>query len=338
MSTQPHPSVPPGIDPRRRETLAAVFAGLRLPLIAAPMFLVSGPDLVIATCRAGAMGSFPFPNARTLDVLDGWLTRIGEELAAAPGGAVYAANLVVHASYDRLGEELKLLERHRPPVVITALGSPRRVVETVHGYGGLVFADVASVPFARKAAEAGVDGLVLVSAGAGGHTGRMAGFAFVPAVRRFFDGVIVLAGSVSDGRAVRAAELLGADLAYMGTPFIAAGESLAGQEYRDMVVAAEFEDLVLSDRLTGAEAYYLKASLLRMGIDPADIPAGGRPDFTGSQTKIKAWKDVWSAGHGVGTVTRVEPAAAIVDRLAAEYAAALALPRMAGAARLGLPG
>lgn len=296
---------------------------LRLPVAAAPMFLVSGPDLVMAARRAGIMASFPFPNARDLDTLDAWLDRIcadgSEELAP------FAANMLTHSSYGRFDAELELVRRHRPEVVITALGGPRRVVEAVHDYGGLVFADVNSVPFAKKAIDQGADGLVLVASGAGGHTGPMAGFAFVAAVRRFFDGPIVLGGGIGDGRAVRAAEILGADLAYVGTRFIAAQESLASEEYRSMVAAAEFEDLVLSDKLTGASAYYLRASLERMGINAADGSSSG-PDFADSENQVKAWRDVWSAGHGVGSVTAAEPIATIVERMEHEYRAACRTP------------
>lgn len=298
-----------------------------LPLIAAPMFLVSGPDLVRAAREAGVAASFPFPNARTLETLDAWLSA-----ACGPGTeklAPFAANMVTHRSYDRLPDELALLEKYRPEIVITALGGPKPVLETVHGYGGFVFADVNDVRFARKAAEAGADGLVLVSSGAGGHTGSMSAFAFLAAVREFFDGVIVLAGGVSDGRALRAAEVLGADFAYMGTRFIAATESLASPEYRDMVVAAEFSDLVRSNKLTGAYAYYLRASLEKMGYDPDAADREDGPDFSQSQNQIKAWRDVWSAGHGVGSVKSAEPVASIVERLRGEYDDAFKTPAFA---------
>lgn len=304
---------------RSRDLLSRFSGRMTLPLIAAPMFLVSGPELVGATRKAGVIGSFPFPNARTLDDLENWL----QEVSSAPSDAApFAANMVTHSSYDRLGAEIELIKRYKPDIVITALGGPKPVIEAVHSYGGLVFADVNSVKFARKAAESGVDGLVLVSAGAGGHTGDMAGFAFVPAVREFFDGVIVLAGSICDGRAVRAAEILGADLAYMGTPFIAAKESLATDEYRGMLIAAEFKDLVLSNALTGAHAYYLRASLEKMGLDVDNLGKKDRPDFTESQTSIKAWRDVWSAGHGVGLVKEARPAGDIISELKQQYSAA----------------
>ncbi|MCG8443166.1 MAG: nitronate monooxygenase [Caulobacterales bacterium] len=313
---------------RSRALLSRFDGRLALPLIAAPMFLVSGPELARAARRAGVIGSIPFPNARTLDVLEDWLAQMAAEGA---GAAPFAANMVTHSSYDRLADEIALIQRYRPEIVITALGGPRPVVEAVHDYGGLVFADVNSIAFARKAAEAGVDGLVLVSAGAGGHTGDMSAFAFAPAVRAFFDGVVVLAGSVCDGRAIRAAEVLGADLAYMGTRFIAAAESLASDTYREMVIAAEFTDLVLSNALTGAHAYYLRASLERMGLDPDNLAKKDRPDFGQSQTSIKAWRDVWSAGHGVGLVTETRPAAEIIRQLTEEYREAVATPH--GAAR-----
>lgn len=301
-------------------------ARLRLPVVAAPMFLVSGPELVAAARRAGVMASFPFPNARTIETLETWLGEACRDDARAP----FAANMLTHSSYGRFDAELELVKRYRPELVITALGGPRRVVETVHAYGGLVFADVNSVAFARKAVEQGADGLVLVAAGAGGHTGAMAGFAFVSAVRRFFDGPIALGGGICDGRAIRAAEMLGADFAYMGTRFIAASESLAAPDYREMLIAAEFEDLVLSNKLTGADAYYLKASLERMGLGGEGRREDG-PDFADSETQVKAWRDVWSAGHGVGSVREVQTAAQIVDALAEEYAQACALPVHSGA-------
>ncbi len=312
------------------DRLGPLRAGLRLPLIAAPMFLVSGPDLVLATCRAGVIGAFPAPNARTLAVLDEWLARIATEHAAASaapaGAAAWALNLVTHSSYDRLAGELELVDRHRPPLVITALGSPAPAVERVHRYGGKVFADVSTLPFARKAAAAGADGLVLVCAGAGGHTGALSPFSFVAAVREFFDGVIVLAGSIGSGAAVRAAELLGADLAYAGTPFIVAQESLAQPAYRDMVVRGSLDELVLTKAFTGANASYLRESIVAAGLDPDALAGKERMDWSNSEGTVKAWKNIWSAGQGVGTIHAVEPAAAIVDRYVAGYQSALGRP------------
>jgi len=315
-----------------RGRFKALRSGLRLPVVCAPMFLVSGPDIVVAACRSGIIGSFPAPNARTIDVFEEWLDRITGELELLKknqvDGAtdVWAMNLVVHSTYARLDEELALVQKYRPPIVITALGSPGRVIEAVHDYGGLVIADVNSVPLARKAAALGVDGLALVSAGAGGHTGQMAGFAFVPAVREFFDGVLILAGAIGDGHAVRAAEVLGSELCYVGTRFIAAEESIAFQPYKEMVVASEFSDLVLTNSFTGAHAYYLRPSIVAAGLDPDNLVAKGKMDLSGSETKVKAWKDIWSAGQGVGTIHKVEPMADIVERMALEYADAKSIP------------
>jgi nitronate monooxygenase len=313
-----------------RDRLGALRGQLRLPLIAAPMFLVSGPNLVLAACAAGIGGAFPAPNARTVDALDGWLARVaaGHAALAAAGGSAgpWALNLVTHSSYDRLGAELDLVDRYQPPIVITALGSPAPVVERVHAYGGLVIADVNSTVLARKAAAAGVDGLALVCAGAGGHTGRISAFAFVPAVRRFFDGIIIVGGSIGTGAAIRAAELLGADLVYAGTPFIAASESLATDRYRDMLLRATLDDLVLTKALTGADAYYLRESIVAAGLDPEALTGKTRVDWGNSQGQLKAWKDIWSAGQGVENICAVEPTAAIVARYADEYAQALRLP------------
>lgn len=302
------------------ETLAGIASKLTIPAISAPMFLVSGPDLVKETCNNGVIGAFPFPNARTIATLDEWLDNLGRTLGeeAAP----YAVNLTTHRSYDRLADEIDLIRNHKPKIVITALGGPDPVLDVVHEYGGLVIADVNSLDHARKAAEKGVDGMALVSAGAGGHTGAMAGFAFVPAVREFFDGIVILAGSIGTGRAIRAAEVLGADLCYIGTSFIAAEESLATPEYREMLVAATYNDLVLSNSLTGAYANYLKQSLDKMGVNYGGPAKAASMDLSNSDSKIKAWRDVWSAGHGVGSVRQIEPAAKIIARLKSEYEAA----------------
>lgn len=305
----------------------ALTRNLRLPAIAAPMFLVSGPEMVVAACKAGLIGSFPAPNARTAADLEDWVSRIEQELAAAPDAAPWAINLVVHPSNDRFPSDLECVVRHKVPLVITALGSPARVVDAVRSYGGLVFADVNSVGFARKAAAAGVDGLVLVAAGAGGHTGQTAGFAFVEEVRQFWDGPIVLGGAISTGQAVRAAEVLGADLAYLGTALIACEESMAVPDYKDMVVAAGAEDIVPSKGITGVAANWLRASLIAAGHDPANMPEDKKPNFENAQDDAKAWKNVWSAGQGVGAVRGREPLARIVARLEQEYAAACDLPR-----------
>lgn len=290
---------------------------LSLPLVAAPMFLISGPELVLAACRSGVVGSFPTPNARTVADLDQWMDRITTGLTDKD--APWAANVVVHRSNARLDEDLGLVMRYKAPLVITALGSPRAIVERVHDYGGLVFADVNSVPFARKAVEAGVDGLVLVASGAGGHTGNMTGFSFVPAVREFFDGPVILGGGITDGAGIRAAEVLGADLAYMGTRFIACEESLAAPEYRDMLVNSTVEDLILTRAITGVAANWLKPSIARAGYDLDAMEKNPDVDFTDPQSGAKRWAHVWSAGHGVGLIDRTEPVASLVARLKAEY-------------------
>ncbi|MBK8376261.1 MAG: nitronate monooxygenase [Sphingomonadales bacterium] len=300
---------------------------LVLPAIGAPMFLISGPEMVIAQAKAGIIGSFPTPNARTPEILDDWMRQISEALAGDPAAANWAANLVVHPSNDRLPADLECVLRHKPPLVITALGSPGRIVDAIHSYDGLVFADVNSVGFARKAAASGVDGLVLVASGAGGHTGQTAGFAFVEEVRQFWDGPIVLGGAISTGQAVRAAEVLGADLAYVGTALIACAESMADPAYKDMVVGAGAEDIVPSKGITGVTANWLRASLIAAGHDPSQMDEGKKPDFANAQDDAKAWKNVWSAGQGVGAVRAIEPVAQIVARLKSEYDAACNLPR-----------
>lgn len=299
---------------------------LQLPAIVAPMFLVSGPQMVIAASRAGLIGSFPAPNARTPEILEDWLGEIEAALSDDSDPALWAVNLVVHPSNDRFPSDLEAVVRHKVPLVITALGSPARVVDAVHDYGGLVFADVNSVGFARKAAAAGVDGLVLVASGAGGHTGLTAGFAFVEEVRQFWDGPIVLGGAISTGHAVRAAEILGADLAYLGTSMIACEESLADNAYKEMVVAAGAEDVIPSKGITGVTANWLRPSLVAAGYDPANMQEDKKPNFENAQDDAKAWKNVWSAGQGVGAVQAVEPLAMIAQRLKKEYQAAVKQP------------
>ena len=316
---------------RRVVRLEDWASGLRLPMIAAPMFLVSGPDLVLACCRAGIVGSFPAPNARTIDVLDEWLQRITQgHIALAASQPRYlgpwALNLVTHSSYERLPAELDLITKYQPPLVITALGSPIPAIERVHAYGGKVFADVSNLAFARKAAAAGVDGLMLVSAGAGGHTGKISPFAFVDAVRDFFDDIIVLSGAIGTGGAVRAAELIGADLANVGTPFIVAEESLASSDYKDMVVRASLEELVLTKVFTGAEAYYLRESIVAAGLDPDNLQGKDKMDLSNTQQQVKAWKNIWSAGQGVNHIHAAEPVEAIVTRYALEYRTAALHP------------
>jgi len=290
---------------------------LRLPAIAAPMFLVSGVDMVLAACKAGIVGSFPANNARTLDELDQWMATLNATLPAdAPP---WAMNIMVHRSYARWEEELELVLRRRPPIVITALGSPAAVVEAIHGYGGLVFADVNSLTFAQKAAATGVDGLILVASGAGGHTGPISGFAFAPAVREWFQGTLVLGGGIGSGRAIRAAQILGADLAYLGTRLIACEESMAVPGYKQMLVEASAEDIVTSAALTGMPANWLKASLMAAGYDSEGLKTKAEINLGRPEDAAKRWRDVWSAGHGAGQVKAVEPLGAIIDEMAADY-------------------
>lgn len=292
---------------------------LRLPVFAAPMFLVSGPDLVIAACKAGIVGAFPTPNARTPEVLDDWMSRIATEVGDAP----WCANLVTHSTNARLPADLELVARHKPPFVVTALGSPKPAIETVHAYGGTVIADVTTPKLARKAVEAGADGLACICTGAGGHTGTLSPFAFVSAVRAFFDGPVIVGGGISDGWGIAGAIAAGADYVYMGTAFIAASESMAPEAYKDMLAAAQIEDLLVSAGITGTPASWLRPSLRDNGLDPDAMPdAPDRAYDSSKGFKGKRWADVWSAGQGLGAVTGTEPAATIVDRLAGEYAAA----------------
>ncbi len=306
---------------------------LRTPAFAAPMFLISTPELVIATSRAGIVGSFPAPNLRTSEELGGWMGRVNAGLSEPSSNdwpvAPWALNVVTHSTNARLPGDLEQVAEHRPPIVITALGSPKPVIPTVHGYGGLVFADVISEGLARKAAEAGVDGLVLVCSGAGGHTGELSPMVFVERVRRFFDGYIVLGGGICSGEGILAARALSADFAYLGTSFIAAEEGMAESDYRRMVVESDASDLMVTRAFTGARASMLKPSMVRQGLDPSELEFKvAKMNFTGlKDQEIKPWKGIWGAGQGVGRVERVEPAAAIVARFASEYEAARARMR-----------
>lgn len=294
---------------------------MRLPVFAAPMFLISGPDLVIAACKAGIVGAFPTPNCRTVDQLDQWMTRIAAEVGSAP----WCANLVTHSTNARLADDLALIAKHKPPFVVTALGSPRPAAETVRAYGGTLIADVTTPTLARKALAAGADGLACICAGAGGHTGTLSPFAFASAVRQFHQGPLIIGGGISDGAGIAGAIAAGADYVYMGTSFIAAEESMASQPYKDMLAAAQIEDLLVSAGITGTPASWLKPSLIANGYDPANMPdAPGKAYDSTQNQSAKRWADVWSAGQGVGAVTGTEPVAQIVNRLEAEYKAALA--------------
>lgn len=300
--------------------MTSPFDTLRLPVFAAPMFLISGPDLVVAACRSGVAGAFPTPNCRTVEDLDQWMGVITDALT--PGDAPWIANMITHSTNARLAEDLRLVAEYKPPVVITALGSPRPVMETVKAYGGLVFADVVSMKLARKAAEAGVDGLACVSAGAGGHTGHLSPFAFISAVRDFFDGYVAVGGGIGDGAGVAGAVAAGADFVYMGTRFLASTESMAQPEYKQMVVEAGPDDLVVSAAVTGTPASWLRPSLIKAGQDPDNLGAAPDRNYT-SGGSTKRWRDIWAAGQGVEAVRSVEPVATIVDQLATEYDAAV---------------
>ena len=303
---------------------------LRVPVVAAPMFLISGPELVLAACKAGIVGAFPTPNARPIEVLEQWMLRITEGLRAAAdsqAGPVgpWCANLVTHSSNTRLADDLKLIARFKPPLVVTALGSPKPALAVVHDYGGKVIADVTTLPLAHKAAAAGADGLACVSAGAGGHTGALSPFAFVTAVREFFAGLVIVGGGISDGWGVAGAIASGADLVYMGTRFIATEESNADAAYKRMLVDCSADDLLISPALTGAPVSWLKPSLVANGLDPANMPATPKTSYDSNQSlESKRWRDVWAAGQGVGAIKAVQPVAAVVDELAAQYRVAAA--------------
>ena len=288
---------------------------LRLPVIVAPMFLVSGPDLVIASSNAGLIGSFPGPNARTAEELEEWMHQINKSTSNP-----WAFNMITHKTYDRFSEELELIKKFQPKIVITALGSPERVIDTVHSYGGQVIADVNNISFARRCAEMNVDGMALICHGAGGHTGQLSPFSFSSYVREFFDGLIVLAGSISTGKHIKAAQLLSADLCYMGTRFISAQESNAVDEYKSMIINSNYDDLRMTNLFTGAQAYYLKDSIINNNLDPDNLDSNTDGfNVSASQDKISAWKDIWSAGQGVGLIKNIESVESIVENLESEF-------------------
>ncbi|WKA58843.1 nitronate monooxygenase [Planococcus shenhongbingii] len=288
---------------------------LKLPVIISPMFLVSTPKMVIEAGNAGVVGSFPLLNARPIEVCADWLLEVKEALADKP----WAVNFICHrGSNKRYSDDLEMIRRYEPPIVITSLGAPADVIDIVHAYGGLVYSDVANVRHAKKAAASGVDGLVLVSAGAGGHGGTLNPFAFIAAVKKFYNGTIILSGALSTGADVAAAKLMGADYAYMGTRFLAAEESDAPEEYKQMVIDSTIEDVLYTDSFSGVPVNVLVPSLIKEGIDPKTLKP--REDIDLSHlVDAKAWRDIWSAGHGVTTITKRETTKEIVDTLIAEY-------------------
>jgi len=299
---------------------------LELPIISAPMFLVSSPEMAIEACKAGIIGSFPLANARRIEDLDDWMNRITMGLAKLkiedPNRKIapWAINLVVHRTNKRYEEDLKSISKYQPPIVITSLGDPSRVVSIVHEYGGLVFSDVINLTHAKKAAEKGTDGLILVCNGAGGHGGTVNPFAFIGAVKEFWNGITILSGCISNGRDILAAKILGADLVYMGTRFIGVNESLANKEYEKMLIESTLEDIIYTDTFSGINANYLIPSIIKVGLDPEKLKSRGSFDWSGSkQEGPKAWKDIWSAGQGVGAIKQVQSMADVVDDLKSEY-------------------
>jgi nitronate monooxygenase len=289
------------------------------------MFIVSGVELVVAECLSGIVGAFPALNARAPDTLDDWLTRIEAALAAAKAAdpsrciAPFAVNQIVHASNDRLERDMDTCVAHEVPIIITSLRAPGDVVRRAHAYGGAVFHDVTTVRHAEKALEAGVDGLILVCAGAGGHAGTLSPFALLGEVRRFYDGPVALAGAIATGDAILAAQAMGADLAYMGTRFIATREANATAAYKDMVTAASAADILYSPFFTGVPGNYLKPSIAAAGLDPDALPHADKSAMDFGSGKVKAWRDVWGAGQGVGTIDDAPPVAEAVARLGREY-------------------
>ncbi len=297
---------------------------LDLPVIASPMFLVSGVELVVEGCKSGVATTFPLLNARTTEALEEWLKSITSQLAEAEKTnqkvAPWGINLVVHKTNDRYDADVELIKKYQPPIVITSLGKPTDITKTVHEYGGLVFADVISIKHAKKAMEAGIDGLVLVCNGAGGHAGTLHPMAFIHEVKQFFDGFIILSGSISHGQDILAAQVMGADFAYMGTRFIATKESMASNEYKKMILEAEAGDIIYTDKISGVNANFMIQSIKNAGLDPNTIQKPEKLEIVHkSDDEAKAWKNIWSAGHGVGGIHEILPVADLIIKLSHEY-------------------
>ena len=300
---------------------------LRLPAIASPLFIISGPDLVIAQCKAGIVGSFPSLNARPISMLDEWLARITEELAAWDKAnpdmpsAPFAVNQIVHRTNNRLDEDLALCEKYKAPIVITSLGAREELNQAVHGWGGITLHDVINDKHAHKAIEKGADGLIAVAAGAGGHAGTKSPFALIQEIREWFDGPLALSGSIATGGAVLAAQAMGADFAYIGSAFIATDEARAAEAYKQCIVDSNSDDIVYSSLFTGVHGNYLKPSIRNAGMDPDNLPESdpSKMNFGGGDSAKKAWKDIWGCGQGIGAVKAVLPAAELVARLEREY-------------------
>src|SRR3954463_13389842 len=308
-------------------SLPPLLGRLRLPVIGAPLFIVSNPELVIAQCQAGIVGSFPALNARPQPLLDEWLHRISAELAAwdrdhpeAPS-APYAVNQIVHRSNARLQEDMATCARWKVPIVITSLGALVEVNQGVHSWGGITLHDIINDRFARKAVEKGADGIIAVAAGAGGHAGRLSPFALVQEIRDWFDGPLILSGAIATGRAILAAQAMGADLAYIGSPFIATEEAMASDGYKTGIVEGRSSDVIYSSFFTGVHGNYLRASILACGLDPDDLPEGdlSKMNFAGGESAKKAWRDIWGCGQGIGAIDGVQPTANYVAQLRTEY-------------------
>jgi nitronate monooxygenase len=308
-------------------TLPAALQRLRLPAIGAPLFIVSNPDLVIAQCKAGIVGAFPALNARPQSLLDEWLHRITEELAAwdrdhpDTPAAPYAVNQIVHRSNDRLEQDMATCAKWKVPVVITSLGAIVEVNQAVHGWGGITLHDIINDRFARKAVEKGADGVIAVAAGAGGHAGTLSPFALVQEIRQWFEGPLILSGAIATGRAILAAQAMGADLGYIGSPFIATAEANATEAYKQGICDGRAADIVYSSLFTGVHGNYLKASIVASGLDPDNLPEGDLKtmNFGGGESAKKAWRDIWGSGQGIGAIDRVRPAGEYVAELIRQY-------------------
>ncbi|VAV96527.1 Dioxygenases related to 2-nitropropane dioxygenase [hydrothermal vent metagenome] len=301
---------------------------LRLPLIGSPMFILSGPELVTAQCKAGIIGAFPSLNARTVEQFDDWLSQISEDLAAWDQAnpeqlsAPFAVNQIVHRSNARLEQDVEICVKHKVPVVITSLGARVEVFEAIHSYGGIVLHDIINDRFAHKAIEKGADGLIAVAAGAGGHAGPLSPFALIQDIRKWFDGPLLLSGSIATGQAILAAQIMGADMAYAGSMFIASDEARAVEDYKQMVVDCDASSVVNSNLFTGIHGNYLAPSIAKAGLDPMNLPASDPSAMnfgSGGNSDAKAWKDIWGCGQGIGAVTKITPVAEQVNRLLAEY-------------------
>jgi nitronate monooxygenase len=309
-------------------SLPKVLQGLRIPVVGAPLFIISNPKLVIAQCTSGIVGSMPALNARPAEQLDEWLAEITESLAAwdrahpERKAAPFAINQIVHKSNDRLEHDMQVCAKYKVPIVITSLGARPEVNQAVHSWGGIVLHDIINNAFARKAIEKGADGLIAVAAGAGGHAGVKSPFALIHEIREWFDGPLLLSGALATGGGILAAEAMGADLAYIGSAFIATDEARASTEYKHAIVEGTSDDIVYSSLFTGVHGNYLKRSIRNAGLDPDNLPEAdpSKMNFAGGEGAKKAWKDIWGSGQGIGAVKAVVPAAALVDRLAAEYA------------------